>query len=70
MKEWESLLSLVAVSAAVGCQAQLMKGSTGAAWGLLTFVLLSYLSFVRWPDGIAGRRMRHFETEETICSSD
>ena len=34
-----ALLSLVAVSAAVGCQAQLMKGRTGAAWGLLTFVL-------------------------------
>ncbi len=45
-----ALLSLVVVSVAVGCQAQLMKGRTGAAWGLLTFVLLSYLSFVWWPD--------------------
>jgi len=45
-----ALLFLIAVSALVGYQAQVGKGRTGAAWGLVTFVLLFVLFFALWPN--------------------
>lgn len=45
-----ALLCLIVASIAVGVQAQVTKGRTGAAWGLLTFAVLFTLYFFTWPN--------------------
>ena len=45
-----ALFGLIVVSVAIGIQAQITKGRTGAGWGFLTFVVLFIIFITLWPN--------------------
>jgi hypothetical protein len=58
-----AVLSWIMISVVIGWQAYLTKGRTGAAWGVLAFVVLVILQIMFSPDASTVRLRIPEETE-------